>query len=151
MEGPITRIFSNKSKAKKIVWVHNDISKVFGEDFKANFKLKLDQKSYSNYDKIVFVSNDNKNSFNKIFKGLEEKEEVIYNYIDKSKIIEKSKLQIGQNYIDSNIPSILTVARLVEQKAIDRLINVHKRLIDEGIINKIYVIGVKINIKKPFK
>ncbi len=141
LEGPITRIFSNKGISKKIAWVHNDISKVFGTELKANLKLKLDKKSYSNYDKIVFVSNDNKESFNKIFKGLEDKEEVLYNYIDKSKIILKSKMQIGQEYIDGDIPSILTVARLVEQKAIDRLINIHKRLIDEGIKHKIYVIG----------
>ena len=66
---------------------------------------------------------------------------VIYNYIDKDRIIEKSKAEIGQEYIDKNIPSIITVARLVEQKAIDRLINVHKRLIDDGIMHNIYVIG----------
>ena len=35
----------------------------------------------------------------------------------------------------------ITVSRLVKQKAIDRLIRVHKRLIDEGFNHKIYVIG----------
>ena len=154
LEGPITRIFSNEGNAKKIVWVHNDISKVFGDDKKASLKLNIDKNSYSKYDKIVFVSNDNKDSFNKIFNGLEEKEEIIYNYIDKSKIIEKSKLNVGQSYIDKNIPSILTVARLVEQKAIDRLIKVHKRLIQDGINHKMYVIGdgpEKQNLEKQIK
>ena len=154
LEGPITRIFSNEGNSKKIVWIHNDISKVFGENAKANLKLNIDKKNYSKYDKIIFVSNDNKKSFNKIFNGLEEKEEVIYNYIDKSKIIEKSKLNVGQDYIDKNIPSILIVCRLVQQKAVDRLIKVHKKLIDNKIKHKIYVIGdgpEKENLKKQIK
>ena len=33
LEGPITRLISTKNKnVKKIAWVHNDISKVFGND-----------------------------------------------------------------------------------------------------------------------
>ena len=144
LEGPITRIFKYGKSNKKIVWVHNDIAKVFGDNFKAKLKLKVDKKIYSKYDKIIFVSKDNENSFNRIYSdipNLGQKEEVIYNYIDKDRIIEKSKAEIGQEYIDKNIPSIITVARLVEQKAIDRLINVHKRLIDDGIMHNIYVIG----------
>lgn len=143
LEGPITRIFKFGKQTKKIVWIHNDISKVFGEGLKAKIKLYVDKKIYQKYDKLVFVSNDNKNSFNELYKikGIEEKEEVIYNYIDKSKIYEKSNLNVGQEYIDLKNPSVITVARLVTQKAIDRLINVHKRLIDDGIMHNIYVIG----------
>lgn len=143
LEGPITRIFQYGKANKKIVWVHNDIARVFGNDLKAKLKLKLDKKIYSKYDKIVFVSNDNKISFNRLYdiKNIEEKEEVVYNYIDKARIIEKASLEVGQEDIDKSVPSILTVARLVEQKGIDRLVNVHKKLIDEGINHNIYVIG----------
>ncbi len=143
LEGPITRIFKYGKADKKIVWVHNDIAKVFGDSFKAKLKLWVDKKTYGKYDKIVFVSNDNKNSFNRLYnvKNIKDREEVIYNYIDKDRILEKSKANIGQEYIDKNIPSIITVARLVEQKGIDRLINVHKKLIDDGIKHNIYVIG----------
>ena len=89
------------------------------------------------------MSEDNKNEFNKLFKikDIEEKEEVIYNYLDKEKVLEKAKMQVGQEYISNFVPSIITIARLVPQKAIDRLINVHKRLIDENINHNIYVIG----------
>jgi glycosyltransferase involved in cell wall biosynthesis len=143
LEGPITRIFANKGNAKKIVWVHNDISQVFGNGFKAKLKLRLDKKVYSKFENIIFVSEDNKKAFNKLFnkKELEQKEKVIYNYIDSSRIIEKSNKKVGEEYIDKKIPSIITVARLVEQKAIDRLIRVHKQLIDDGIEHNIYVIG----------
>ncbi len=143
LEGPITRIFKYGKNTKKIVWIHNDISKVFGTNLKAKLKLCIDKSIYKKYDKLIFVSKDNKNEFNSLFKipNIEGKEEVIYNYIDKEKIIEKSKKEVGQEYIDKNIPSIITIARLVPQKAIDRLINVHKRLIDEKINHNIYVIG----------
>ena len=142
LEGPITRIFQYGDPQKKIVWIHNDISKVFGSGIKAKIKKYIDKKIYNKYDKLIFVSNDNKNVFNNVYNiNNIEKEEVIYNYIDKSRIIEKSNINLGQEYIDNNSPSIITVARLVEQKAIDRLINVHKRLIDEKINHNIYVIG----------
>ena len=143
LEGPITRIFKYGKSDKKIVWVHNDISKVFGNNFKAKIKLRIDRKIYEKYDKIVFVSNDNKNSFNQLYNSqkLKEKEVVVYNYINKDRIIEKSNAKIGKEYIDRNIPSIITVARLVEQKAIDRLIDVHKKIIEDGIKHNIYVIG----------
>lgn len=143
LEGPITRIFSYKSNKNKIVWIHNDISKVFGEGIKAKLKLKIDKKIYRKYDKLVFVSRDNQKSFNNIFNinGIEEKEQVIYNYINKKRILEKSKENIGQEYIDNNIPSIISVCRLVTQKGIDRLIYVHKKLIDEKLNHNIYIIG----------
>ena len=143
LEGPITRIFKYGRNIKKIVWIHNDISKVFGNSFKAKVKLKLDKLIYKKYDKLIFVSKDNKNEFNNLFKipDIEKKEEVIYNYIDKKKIVEKAQKEVGQEYIDKTMPSIITIARLVPQKAIDRLINVHKRLIDENIHHNIYVIG----------
>ena len=50
---------------------------------------------------------------------------------DKSFINKKSKLE--KNFI--------IVSRLVKQKGIDRLIRVHKKLLDEGLKHKIYVIG----------
>lgn len=156
LEGPITRIFQYEKSNKKIAWIHNDISKVFGNDFKAKLKLRIDKKIYNKYDKLIFVSNDNKNSFNELYRDtkLASKEEVIYNYIDKSRIIEKSNIGIGQEYIDKEVTSLITVARLVKQKAIDRLINVHKKLIEAGLAHNIYVIGdgpEKENLQKQIK
>ena len=142
LEGPITRIFKF-GKQNKIAWIHNDISQVFGNSLKAKLKLYIDKNNYKKYDKLVFVSIDNKKVFNDLYKinGLEEKEEVIYNYIDKERILKKANVELGQEYIEKTVPSIITVTRLVKQKAIDRLINVHKKLIDEKIYHNIYVIG----------
>ena len=45
LEGPITRLFSVKNKnTRKIAWIHNDISKVYGKGFKAKLKMAIDKK-----------------------------------------------------------------------------------------------------------
>ena len=54
--------------------------------------------------------------------------------------MQKSKEKIDDIF-GKNTINLLTVARLVPQKAIDRIIKVHKRLIDDRINHKFYVIG----------
>lgn len=147
LEGPITRLLSVKnSNAKKIAWIHNDISLVFGNGTKAKIKKFLDKNIYQKYEKLIFVSKDNFNKFVQVYPNLKNvkqediKLKVIYNYINKEKVIEKSNEEQIEKF-DENSINIVSVARLVKQKAIDRLINVHKRLISENLIHNIYVIG----------
>lgn len=147
LEGPVTRLFSVKNKnTRKIAWIHNDISQVFGTDIIAKIKKKVDKNIYSKYETLVFVSQDNLKKFNKEYKNIEKqnqksiKEEVIYNYIDKEniKIKAEEKTQIP---FDKKSINFVTVARLVPQKAIDRIITIHKKIIDEGFKHNFYVIG----------
>ena len=64
LEGPITRLFSVKNtNTKKIVWIHNDISKVFGNSIKSKIKKLIDKKIYNKYNQLVFVSKDNLDKF----------------------------------------------------------------------------------------
>lgn len=169
LEGPITRLLSVKnSNTKKIAWIHNDISLVFGNGIKAKIKRLLDKNIYQKYEKLIFVSKDNFNKFVQVYLNLKNvkkediKLEVIYNYINKEKVIEKSNEGQIEKF-DENSINIVTVARLVKQKAIERLINVHKRLISENLIHNIYIIGdgplkedlqeqIKVNtVEKTFK
>ncbi len=141
LEGAITRLFSNKnSNAKKIAWVHNDIACVFGKGMKAKIKKQIDKKIYDKYEKLVFVSKDNLVSFEKAYPTIKNEKQVIYNYIDTSKVLEKAK-EIPDIEFQKGVTNIVTVARLVEQKGIDRLIEVHKKLIQEGLLHNFYVIG----------
>ncbi len=144
LEGPITRLFSVKNdNTKKIVWIHNDISLVFGKGFKAKLKRIIDEKIYMKYQKLVFVSKDNLDKFNNIYgnsKLAKKDKQVIYNYIDKNKILEKAN-EFQENELNKGSINFLTVARLVKQKAIDRIIKVHSKLIKEGINHHFYVIG----------
>ena len=141
LEGPITRIFSYKNKkVKKIAWVHSDISQIFGNGLKSKIKRWLDKKIYSKYNKLIFVSKDNMEKFNEIYPDVKVDKQVINNYIDKEKVLKKA--QEGQDIeFDESVINFVTVTRLVEPKAIDRLIKVHKKLIDNGYYHKIYVVG----------
>ena len=141
LEGPITRIFAYKGNNNKIAWVHNDISKVFGKDYKSKIKKYMDKCFYKKYDKIIFVSEQNKKAFENVYGNIS-KRKIIYNYINKERVLSLSKEKCDKSIKNfENEKIFITVSRLVKQKAIDRLIRVHKRLIDEGFNHKIYVIG----------
>jgi len=138
LEGPVTWIFSTKSSAKKIAWVHNDIKDVFGK--KSKSKIKLSEKCYDNFNKIIFVSKDNLKSFENIYTDNKVPKKVIYNYLNSKLVIEKSNKEKVKD-IDKKEISLVQVSRLVDQKAVGRLIDVHNKLINDGYKHKIYVIG----------
>lgn len=141
LEGPITRIFSIKNlNSKKIAWIHNDISSVFGKGIKAKIKRKIDESIYKKYEKLVFVSQDNLKRFEETYPDIKSSKQVIYNYIDSKNIIEKAKYASKEKF-NNEVINFVTVARLVKQKGIDRLIRVHKRLIKEGVKHQFYIIG----------
>lgn len=147
LEGPIARIFSVKSKkeANKIAWIHNDISKVFGKGIKSKIKRILDRNVYEKYDTLAFVSIDNLDKFNKVYDDMDlPHETVINNYINSDRILnlaEESIQKEDEKIFNKNEVNLVQVSRLVEQKAIDRLIKVHSKLIKEGYNHKIFVIG----------
>ena len=131
-----------------IFWVHNDISKVFGKNLKAKIKMKIDKKIYEKYDEIVFVSNENKEDFEKTYGKLRKKKDgneciktsVIRNYINYQSVLEKSE-QEPEVKFDDNCINLVSVCRLVEQKALDRFIKIHSMLEKDGIHSKVYIVG----------
>ena len=141
LEGPITRIFSVKNNdVKKIAWIHNDISQVFGNNIKAKVKKVIDKKIYFKYQELIFVSKDNLDKFNKMYPSINVEKKVIHNYIDKEEVLRKAE-EKQEIEFDRNEFNLVTVTRLVEQKGIDRLIDIHEKLIENGIKHNIYVIG----------
>ncbi len=141
LEGPITRLFSTRNnKTKKIAWIHNDIAKVYGNNIKAKIKLMIDKNIYRKYQKLIFVSKDNQKVFDRKYPNMHISEEVIYNYINSNNVLKKAEEEIDFKF-DNNQTNFLTVARLVEQKGIDRLIRVHRELIANKYFHKFYIIG----------
>ncbi len=143
LEGPITRLFSTKNnRTKKIAWIHNDINHVFGKGIKSTLKKIIDKKIYDKYDKLVFVSKDNMDSFKNVYSNIDESRmQVIYNYIDRDLVIKKANESTNVELNQNNNIKLVTVCRLVEQKAIDRFIKVHSKLIKNGFNHEVYVIG----------
>ena len=143
LEGPVTRIFSVKSKngANKIAWIHNDMSKVFGKGIKSKIKRVIDRNIYEKYDTLAFVSIDNLDKFNKLYDDMDlPHETVINNYINSERILKLEKEPIEDVFKKEDV-NIVQVSRLVEQKAIDRLIRVHSKLMKKGFKHKIFIVG----------
>lgn len=140
LEGPITTIFSTKNKnTKKIAWVHSDISLVFGNGIKSNLKKLINKNIYRKYQELIFVSNNNMQEFNKIY-NLNVNKQVINNYLNKENVIKLSN-EFNVDLFNKNTINFVTVARLVQAKAIDRLISVHSKLIKNGYNHKFFIVG----------
>ena len=106
---------------------------------KSKFKKILNKKIYSKYQKLIFVSNNSLNNFNKLYTINVEKE-VIHNYFDKESVVEKSK-EFIPDFPNDNTLNFTTVCRLVQPKALYRLIRIHKKLLEDGYIHRFYVVG----------
>lgn len=128
---------STNKKAKKIAWVHCDLSKKISN---INEFKKKSTKWYKKFHKVVCVSQDVEKSFKSIY-GNDFDTEVIYNVIDDYSIKEKANEIVNDYCFDEKIPTIVSVGRLSTQKRFDRLIEAHKILSDEGFSHKLLIIG----------
>lgn len=123
-----------------VLWIHSDYLNLFNNDTKkmANFFKFI---SYDKFSKIVFVSNASKKAFDNVFPDTKNKTLVINNIIDYEKILEKSNEYIDLQK-DNNLITFLNVCRHIEEpKKLTRLIEVAKRLKEEGFNFKILFIG----------
>lgn len=139
LEGQCSRIVSAYN-GKKIAWIH--VEHLSQDAIARPFKNFDEAKEcYSKFDKIACVAKTVESNFNSYF-HLEDKTGVIYNVIDKGAILEKSKEE--QDLINPNDDcfNIVSVGRLViEHKGFDRLIRIHNKLNEEGIKNKLFILG----------
>lgn len=139
LEGKVSKFVanSNNTESKKIAWIHTDINNVSGIN---PFKNLEDEKNcYKKFDKIICVSEEVKVRFsNKT--GITDNIYVQVNPIDCKKILQNSNEEITKK-LNYNGLVLCTVGRLVKEKGYDRLLEVHKRLIDEQIIHTLWIIG----------
>ena len=134
LEGVPTKLIA-EAKTVKYAWVHIDLYNTFGLE-KVHSNMDKHINCYKKYDKIICVSRNVRDMFIKRF-GIFEKTEVVYNILDTELIFRKSHELTAK----SNRFSIVTVGRIEYQKGFDRLIKIHKRLIDEGIEHELVIVG----------
>lgn len=139
LEGKVSKFVanSNNPKSKKIAWIHTDINNVSGINSFKN--LEEEKNCYRKFDKIVCVSEEIKKRFsNKT--GIYNNIYVQVNPIDYEKILKKSNEEIYKD-LNYNGLVVCSVGRLVKEKGYDRLLEIHKRLINEQIIHTLWIIG----------
>lgn len=140
MEGRCgTWVADIKKKLKKIVWIHNDVSK-----FDIGISEKEIRNTYKNIDKVICVSKQAKEIFCEKYDIDKEKVEVIYNFINEKEILEKA----DKEKIENKVYTFVNVAKMRDQKRQDRLVLAAKYLKDLGYEFKIQLIGDGPNLEK---
>ncbi len=141
LEGVPAKILSGSTnkKAKRYAWIHTDMYTNFSAHQKIYKDVAKHKKMYDVFDKIICVSQGAKEGFIKRF-GETENIEVLCNLYNDKHILASAKEE--QTAIpEEDTFKIISVGRLTEVKGFDRLLKVHKRLVDEGLMHKLYILG----------
>jgi glycosyltransferase involved in cell wall biosynthesis len=131
---------TKESGTKKIGWIHGDLTKSLHSEQKKKHIVE----QFMILDKMIYVSCDTLRTTQTIIKEADINAKVIYNPINVEEIIEKSKeippISISSTFNDG-IFSFIFVGRIYETKGCKILFETHKKLMQEGIIHKIYLVG----------
>lgn len=142
LEGPTARILSgcNIEKTKLISWIHIEqhTKKLASKSFRS---FRDAQACYSRFDKIICVSETVKADFESIFR-LNNECTVLYNTNESAKIIQSAEESIDDIEFLNNCYNLISVAKIVHSKGYDRLMKIHKRLLESGINNHVYILGI---------
>lgn len=122
------------------LWGHADYYSLFNENI-GEMKKFFEERKYNKFKHIVFVSEEGKESFIKVFPETKDKVIVCNNLIDAKTIIEKSKEAVS-DIKKENIATFLNVGRHDEkQKKLSRIIEASKKLKEENKKFRVICIG----------
>ncbi len=132
---------SPQKHSKKIVWIHNDLRKTEFHDY-----TDEEIRKFFGFDKIMVISEQIQKDFEKLARNEDEKSRIvrIYNPLDTNEILEKSQMenfQISNLKSQIKVPEFISVGTVFPQKGFDRLLKVHKRLLDDGFPHRILIVG----------
>jgi len=139
LEGIPTKILSVSKNVTKYAWVHLDLYEFYDGHERVFPTLQENIDCYKKFDKIICVSEGVKDGFTKKF-GDFENICVKYNILDDKNIKAKSNEIIDEIAITDKL-RLVTVGRLVRQKGYDRLLEVHKKLINAGFSYELIIVG----------
>lgn len=142
LEGPTARIVSscNDKDTKLVSWIHCRISNK-NEAMVGFRNFGEAKKCYNKFDYTACVSKMTMDYFTSTF-DFKKPIGVIYNTIETEKIIEKSNEIIDDVTFDSDYVNICSVGKLTQVKGFDRLAHIHKKLLENGIKNRVYILGI---------
>lgn len=124
------------ASSKKIVWIHNDLSQV--KEYTEN-----EIRKFFGFDKIMVISEKIESLFQNLAQNKPEKQKIvkIYNPLDTEEILTKAEKAVINYTFDRELPTFISVGTVFPQKGFDRLLKVHKRLLNEGFQHKILIVG----------
>lgn len=127
---------STNRRAVKLAWVHCDLAKKAADP--AAFARET-AKYYKKFDKIVCVSQDVRRSFAEMY-GMPEKLATLYNCYDDAEILTLAQKPLPAHVAKRRLTG-LAIGRLSNEKGIDRLLRVQKRLRDAGVCYDLWILG----------
>ncbi|MDD1553328.1 glycosyltransferase [Riemerella anatipestifer] len=121
--------------SKKIIWIHNDLRKTEFHNYTDD-----EIRKFFGYDKIMVISEHIQKDFESLAQSETEKNKIIrvYNPVDTQEILNKSKVE---ELSKPMFPTFVSVGTVFPQKGFDRLLKVHKRLLDEGLPHRVQILG----------
>ena len=141
IEGYATRIVSGApDTVKRIAWLHTELATNHwtGIAFRSRDE---ERRCYNRFDKVVCVSKEVKRQVDELY-DLSSRTKVIYNPIDKERIIRLSQELIQDNPgLTEGKKLIVSIGRLEKEKGYDRLIKVAERLQKEGFRFDLWIMG----------
>lgn len=144
LEGPTARIVSGCTDpcTKTVSWLHIELTtpKLASQGFRTVKEAKI---AYEKFDKIVAVSKNVKECFSENLK-VKNSIEILYNTNETEQIRNMSEIPIDNHKFtkDDNILKVCSVAKLMKTKGFDRLLEVHKKLLNDGVRHKVYILGI---------
>lgn len=140
LEGLPTKIIAaSDTNSKKFAWVHTDLIR-YSDSFKIYSSHTACKKVYEKFNKIIGVSEDVITQFKTKLDWAEDNTIVAYNVNNDEQIRELSKETIP-DLKKKDVVTFISCGRLTVQKGFDRLIRIHKRLIDEKFKCELWIVG----------
>lgn len=126
-------ILSSPLNSRKIAWFHTDVSYDPDQDRVLNRINNLKK-----FDWVIFGSQQTKDVITDLYDVHFPKSSVIYNAIKINEVIKKAS-EFAVTY--DSYPVFSSMGRLHSRKNYHTLMKVHRRLLDEGLVHSIAVIG----------
>ena len=142
LEGSATKILSGSTNhdARKIAWVHNDMK--VDHWTTALYRDKSEEEIiYNAFDLIATVSDSSRRVFQQELPNVQTPIRVIYNPIDRNEIISLASTESVLPARKEASIRLISIGRLVPQKAFDRLLRVFKGLKDKGFNLELWILG----------
>lgn len=141
LEGPTARIVSgcDDPQTNKLVWIHTELK---GKNAAIGHRSITEAKErYRKFDRIIAVSSGVKKFFIDNI-GSVVPIDILYNTNETDQIIQKAKSDTNDLEFGCDEFKVCSVGKLIDVKGFDRLLNVHKCLLAEGLRHTVYILGI---------